>query len=127
VNGGASSIAKNLSLVRALHFPRAILPISNVLSNVASLLPTLGVMAVIVLLSYFVPGTVWGGVSWRWLLIAPAVGLLYVFSLGGAFIVARLVAALPDLANILGFLLRLGMYASGVIFSIEHYVGEQMD
>jgi len=123
VNGGANSIAKNLSLVRALHFPRAILPISNVMANLTSLVPSLGVMAAFILLSYFIPGTIWGGVSWRWVLIVPAIGLLYVFSLGVAFIVARLVAQLPDLQNILGFVLRLGMYASGVIFSIERYVG----
>ncbi|MDQ2624607.1 MAG: ABC transporter permease [Actinomycetota bacterium] len=123
VNGGANSIHKNLSLVRALHFPRVILPLSNVMANLTSLLPTLGVMAGFILLSYFVPGTEWGGVDWEWLLIIPAITLLYVFSLGVAFIVARLVAALPDLQNVLGFVLRLGMYASGVIFSIDRYVG----
>src|SRR5690554_89137 len=57
VMGGANSISKNLSLVRALHFPRIILPLSNVMSNLTSLVPSLGVMVGFILLSYFVPGT----------------------------------------------------------------------
>lgn len=123
VTGGANSIAKNLSLVRALHFPRVILPLSNVMSNLTSLLPSVVVMCGIVLLSRFIPAVTWGGVGWNWLLLVPAIGLTYVFSLGFAFIMARLGAVLPDLLNLLPFFLRLGMYASGVIFSIERYVG----
>lgn len=123
VTGGANSISKNLSLVRALHFPRVILPLSNVMSNLTTLLPSVAVMCGIVVLTRYIPAVTWGGVSWEWLLLIPAIGLTYVFSLGVAFIMARLGAALPDLINLLPFFLRLGMYGSGVIFSIERYVG----
>lgn len=124
VTGGANSISKNLSLVRALHFPRIILPLSNVMSSMTTLLPTVAVMCGIVYATRFIPDAVWGGVSWEWLLLAPALGLIYVFSLGFAFIMARIGAALPDFLNLLPFFLRLGMYGSGVIFSIERYVGD---
>lgn len=124
VTGGANSISKNLSLVRALHFPRIILPLSNVMSSMTTLLPTVAVMCGIVYATRFIPDAVWGGVSWEWLLLVPALGLIYVFSLGFAFIMARIGAALPDFLNLLPFFLRLGMYGSGVIFSIERYVGD---
>lgn len=123
VTGGAGSISKNLSLVRALHFPRIILPLSNVMSNLTSLLPSVVVMCGIVYLTRFIPAVEWGGIGWEWLLLFPAILLTYIFSLGFAFIMARLGAVLPDLLNLLPFFLRLGMYGSGVIFSIERYVG----
>lgn len=123
VSGGASSISKNLSLVRALHFPRIILPLSNVMSNLTSLLPSVVVMCGIVYVTRFIPAVTWGGVDWTWFLLIPAIFLTYVFSLGFAFIMARIGAVLPDLMNLLPFFLRLGMYGSGVIFSIERYVG----
>lgn len=119
---GAKSVQKNLNLVRALHFPRSLLPISAVMTNLASLVPALFVMAAIVLLSQFLPAVTFGGVDWEWLLVVPAVGLCYVFNLGVAFTLARLVERVPDLGNLLPFVLRVLMYASGVIFAIDHYV-----
>ncbi|NLY95594.1 MAG: ABC transporter permease [Myxococcales bacterium] len=121
-SGGAKSVQKNLNLVRALHFPRSLLPISTVMSNLASLVPAIFVMCVIVALSGFLPPVTFGGVDWEWLLIVPAVALLYVFNLGVAFILARVVERIPDLGNLLPFVLRVLLYASGVIFAIDRYI-----
>ena len=121
-SGGAKSVQRNLNLVRALHFPRSLLPISTVMSNLASLVPAIVVMGVVVLGSALLPSVTFGGVDWEWLLIVPAVALLYVFSLGVAFFLARVVERVPDLGNLLPFVLRVLMYASGVIFAIDHYI-----
>lgn len=122
--GGARSISKNLNLVRSLHFPRAVLPVSAVMAQFASLVPTVGVMIFFVLISGIFPSVTFGGVDWEWLLLVPALVLTYLFCTGVALILARIVAALPDLDNILPFVLRVLMYASGVIFPIERYVPE---
>lgn len=122
VSDAARSIPKNLNLVRSLHFPRAVLPMSAVSAQLASLVPALAVMGLFVWFSdRFIADTDMTP-SWRWVLIIPAVGLTYLFSMGVGFILARLCAAVPDLLNLLPFVLRLGMYASGVLFSIDHYV-----
>jgi len=120
--GGAKSIAKNLNLVRSLHFPRAVLPISAVLAQFASLVPTVGVMVFFVLMSGIFPSVTFGGVDWEWLLLVPALVLTYLFCTGVALILARVMASLPDLDNVLPFVLRVLMYGSGVIFSIDHFV-----
>ncbi|PFG37610.1 teichoic acid transport system permease protein [Flavimobilis soli] len=126
VTVSAKSIPKNMSLVRSLHFPRAVLPVSSVLSELATLAPAMGVMAGFVWVSDRFMAHTDGTPSWRWLLIIPATALLYVFSTGAGLVLARWGAGSPDILNTLPFVLRLGMYASGVIFSIDHYVQSEI-
>ena len=125
VTTAAKSIPGNLNLVRSLHFPRAVLPISSVLAELTMLAPSLVVMAAFVLVSDRWMFHVGSAPSWRWLLILPAVALLYMFSTGVGFVLARLGSRWPDILNFLPFVLRIGMYASGVLFSIDHYVGNE--
>lgn len=122
VSDGAKSITGNLNLVRSLHFPRAVLPLSAVLSLLASLVPALVVMLAFVFASGYLPEAEPVPISARWLLLVPAVVLTYVFSTGVAFVTARAVANVPDLMNTIPFVTRVLMYGSGVLFPISHYV-----
>lgn len=122
VMAGAKSIKNNLHLVRSVHFPRAVLPISSVVTELATLVPALVVMCTISFLSGFLPGEGDVPIRWSWFLLIPAVALMWLFNTGCAFVVARWVAIAPDLENFLPFALRFVMYGSGVIFSIQHYV-----
>lgn len=122
VSGGAKSISGKTHLLRSLHFPRAVLPVSTVLSLLATLVPALVVMCVIVLLSGLIPGNDPMKITWWWLLLPAAVVLLWIFNTGLAFIMARIVATTPDLDNIIGFVMRVVMYGSGVIFPLAGYV-----
>jgi teichoic acid transport system permease protein len=126
VTGGAKSISGKTQLLRSLHFPRAVLPMSTVLSLLATLIPALVVMCVIVLLSGLIPGYQTMAVTWWWLLLPAAVVLLWIFNTGLAFMMARVVATTPDLDNILGFVMRVVMYGSGVIFPLTGYI-EKME
>lgn len=123
LQAGSKAIRSNLNLVRSVHFPRAVLPIAGVAAELATLAPALLVMCVISYLSGLLPFTGDVPLGWRWLLLIPAVILLWCFSTGCAFIMARLVAQTPDVDNLLPFATRLLMYASGVIFSIDHFLG----
>ena len=124
VMAGAHSLNKNMNLVRSVHFPRAVLPIAGVAAELAVLGPAVVVMILISYASGFLPIAGVVTIKWDWLLLVPAIGLLWVFSTGCAFISARLVANTPDLDNLLPHLLRILMYCSGVIFSIDRYVGD---
>ncbi|GAB3174562.1 ABC transporter permease [Myceligenerans halotolerans] len=122
VHGGSRSIASKTSLLRNLHFPRAVMPISEVYSQLATLIPALVVMLVMVLISGLIPDYEPVRITWWWALFPVVVGLLWIFNMGLAFIVARLSASTPDLDNIISFVLRLAMFASGAIFPIERFV-----
>ena len=124
VSAGAHSINKNLNLVRSVKFPRAVLPIAGVLTELTVLGPALVVMCVISYLSGFLPIAGEVTIDWYWLLLLPAVGLMWLFSTGCAFLVARWVALAPDLDNLMPHFMRVLMYASGVIFSIDRYLGQ---
>jgi teichoic acid transport system permease protein len=113
---GTRAISGNLGLVRALHFPRAALPVSFCLQQLQQLLFSMAALAVI-LLAFGVPP----GVSW--VLTVPVLVLQFVFNAGVSLIMARLGAKFPDIAQLMPFLLRTWMYGSGVMFSIHHMTG----
>ncbi|QDY79960.1 ABC transporter permease [Streptomyces qinzhouensis] len=111
VMAGVKSISGNLGLVRALHFPRASLPISLALQQLQQLMFSMAVLLVIVVSFGSFP-------SLSWLLILPALVLQFGFNTGLALVMARLGSKTPDLAQLMPFIMRTWMYASGVMFSI---------
>lgn len=115
VLGGATSIAANQGLMRAIRFPRALLPVSVVISRLLTFMFELCVLALITL------GT-GEGVSWRWLALPAVLALHSALNLGGAFFAARLNDAFRDVQQIIPFLFRLLIYVSGVMFPLEAYL-----
>ncbi|MER7919873.1 MULTISPECIES: ABC transporter permease [unclassified Streptomyces] len=109
---GTRAISGNLGLVRALHFPRAALPISFCIQQLQQLLFSMAAL-VVILLCFGVP------VSASWLLVIPALVLQFTFNAGVAMIMARWGAKTPDIAQLMPFILRTWMYVSGVMWSIE--------
>ncbi|MFE7972871.1 ABC transporter permease [Streptomyces shenzhenensis] len=112
IMSGVRAISGNLGLVRALHFPRASLPVSFALQQLQQLL-----FSMIVLFLVAVGFGSYPALSW--LLIVPTLALQFLFNTGLALVVARLGAKTPDLAQLMPFVLRTWMYTSGVMFSIN--------
>ncbi|OON81844.1 ABC transporter permease [Streptomyces tsukubensis] len=111
VQAGVKAISGNLGLVRALHFPRASLPISFSLQQLQQLLFSLIVLVIVMVGFGYYPDL-------SWLLVIPALALQLVFNTGLALVFARMGAKTPDLAQLMPFIMRTWMYASGVMFSI---------
>jgi teichoic acid transport system permease protein len=109
---GVRAISGNLGLVRALHFPRASLPVSFALQQLQQLLFSMIVLMIVVVSSGFMP-------SMTWPLIIPVLALQFVFNTGLALIFARLGSKTPDLAQLMPFIMRTWMYSSGVMFSLS--------
>ncbi len=99
-------------MLRSLNFPAGILPISVNISELLAFLPAVLVMLFIVVVTGERP-------SFLWLLLLPLIVLQVMMNLGLSLIVARLTVHFRDLDNILNHLLRMWMYFSGVLFSIE--------
>jgi teichoic acid transport system permease protein len=117
VTGGARSISGNLSLIRSLQFPRALLPLAAVLREAYSVRAAM-VVAVVILLASGETFTPWS------LLVVPVLGLQFMFNLGGAFVTARLADKVKDIENVLPFLFRLAFYGSGVLFLVDRIIDE---
>ncbi|MEU6725008.1 ABC transporter permease [Nonomuraea wenchangensis] len=115
VTAGAKSISGNLSLIRALHFPRASLPLAYTIQELQQLAVSMGVLLVIVLLTG-------EPISWFWLMVPVVLLLQTMFNIGAGLIMARLGASLRDLGQLLPFIMRTWLYASGVFFAIHDKV-----
>lgn len=118
VMAGVRAISGNLGLVRALHFPRASLPIAFSLQQLQQLMYSMVVVFAVAVAFGNYP-------QLSWLLVVPALFLQFVFNTGLAMIMARAGAKTPDLAQLMPFVMRTWMYASGVLFSIGEYLKDQ--
>ncbi|MER8017615.1 ABC transporter permease [Streptomyces griseoluteus] len=118
IMAGTRAISGNLGLVRALHFPRAALPISFCLQQLQQLLFSM-LALIAIILCVGVP------VSASWLVALPALVLQFVFNAGVSMVLARMGAKTPDIAQLMPFLLRTWMYVSGVMWSIDQHTEGQ--
>lgn len=112
---GATSIVRNTGLIRAIPFPRALLPVSAVVGQGITFVPALLVMLVVAVLSGERPAL-------SWLALPAVLALQTLFNFGGAFFAARATAQIRDVASLLPFLLRLVFYGSGVLYSVDRFI-----
>ncbi|MFF4230331.1 ABC transporter permease [Streptomyces sp. NPDC001820] len=113
IMAGTRAISGNIGLVRALHFPRASLPIAIALQQLQQLLFSLAALTGILIAVGEYPHV-------SWLLAIPALLLQAGFNTGLSMIMARLAGRTPDIAQLMPFVLRTWMYVSGVMWSIDH-------
>ncbi|KRB47275.1 ABC transporter permease [Terrabacter sp. Root181] len=113
---GSRAVVGQIGLVRALRFPRAVLPISVTLTQFLVNVPAFAVLMVMIPLTGepFSP---------HWLLFPVALVFQSLINLGLAFYLARVVNTARDSANLVPVGVRLARYVSGVFFSIPHYAG----
>lgn len=115
LNNGSRSISGSLQMIRALHFPRAVLPLSFVLVEFKQLLISLIALFVIVL------GT-GEPLTLKWLLVVPAIVLITLFNIGLGMFMARIGAISPDINQLLPFVIRIWFYTSGVFYTIDRWL-----
>ncbi|GAA1567664.1 ABC transporter permease [Actinomadura kijaniata] len=115
LTAGAKSVSNNLSLIRALHFPRAALPFAYVIMELQQLLISMIVLAVVVVATGEMP-------TWHWLLLFPALALQLLFNVGISLAIARVGAFTRDIQQLLPFITRTWLYVSGVFFLVADKV-----
>lgn len=118
MNEGSRIILANRKIVQSLNFPRMILPVSLVMRQLLAFIPALIVMVVII---FAVPPH--AQLSWRWLEMIPLLAVQTLFNLGVVLILARIVAKVSDIGNVLQFVTRALMYFSGIFYSFDRFAG----
>ncbi|GAB3987383.1 ABC transporter permease [Actinoallomurus acanthiterrae] len=117
VTSGAKSVQTSMSLIRALHFPRATLPFSYTIVELQQLFAAMAVLVAIMFGFQEWP-------TWEWVLIIPVLLLQLMFNIGVSLVVARIGAFVPDLSQLLPFILRTWLYFSGIMFSMYALAGK---
>jgi|SRR6056297_1348684 len=115
---GATSITNNLGLLKAIKFPRALLPLTSTLTETLSSLPTFLLIYAMALITGQSP-------RWEWVLVPVILSVQLVFNLGAAMVAARATTHFRDTTQILPFFFRLLLYGSGVIFLAPAYAQDQ--
>ena len=114
VQAGIQAISGNLGLIRALHFPRASLPLAITMVEVRNMLASMAVLIAIVL-GFGEPITL------DWLLIVPIFLLQCVFNAGLALAAARLGSKVADFKQLVPFIMRMWLYGSAVLYPVTRF------
>jgi teichoic acid transport system permease protein len=111
VTGGAKAIANNRSLIRAIQFPRAVLPLAVMYQEIQQHMVSMAIAGVVVLVSG-------EPLTWLWLAVVPVTVLQAAFNTGLCMMLARWAAVSRDVTQLLPFLMTVWRYVSGVFYSI---------
>lgn len=106
------AVVENEGLVRKMHFPRLVIPLSVVLTAALNLVLSLGAVLVFVLAYGIRP-------AWSWLGLVVIVGALVVFTAAVAMILSSLYVRFRDVSPIWAVLSTVLFYGTPVIYAID--------
>jgi len=112
VQSAVNSITQNGHLIKKVYFPREILPISTVVSNLANFVLALPVLLIMVI-AFDIPLTVW-------IIYLPVVVLVQVvFTVGVALILATLNVFYRDTSVIMEVLMQAWFFVTPVFYPVD--------
>jgi teichoic acid transport system permease protein len=120
VQSGIQAISGNLGLIRALHFPRAALPLALTMVEVRNMFASIVVLMAIVL-GFGEPLTL------EWLLVVPIFLLQSIFNAGLAMAAARLGSKVADFKQLVPFIMRFWLYGSAVLYPVTKFQSALQD
>lgn len=109
IRPGSNSVVSGSRLILNTAFPRAVLPLSSVMSSIMRFLPTLIIYAVIHAFAGLpvTPQILWG---------LPILALIICFALGMTMLVATAQVYFRDTRNFLPFFLRIWIFACPILY-----------
>ena len=110
--GAVQAVLNHENLVRKIHFPRIVIPLSVVTTG----LLTLAVNSIAVGVFIAIQGV---PVRVNWLAAIPALGLLLVFVTGLAMLLSSLFVRYRDVQPIWDVILQASFYATPILYTIE--------
>lgn len=117
VTAASASIPKNDRLIKAIHFPKLVLPLATVVQQIQQYFVSLAVLLVIVLATG-------EPLTLMWLTLPLVLAMQVLFTTGFALILARWGARSRDINQLLPFFTRTWRYVSGVFFSIAVFTAD---
>jgi ABC-2 type transport system permease protein len=107
-----NSVPNRESLVRKVHFPRLVIPLSVVLTTFLNFVLNFIVVVIFVLASGVEP-------TWSWLQIIPLIAALGLLSTGIGTLLSALFVRYRDVQPIWDVILQISFYGSPILYPIE--------
>ena len=117
--GTSGTFVANAGMFGKVYFPRLVIPLSTVASNIVKLAIQLSLLAVAFLYFIFFKGFVFH-FSWAFLLIPVVVIMMALLGLGLGIILSSLTTKYRDFAVLLNFGMQLLMYATPIIYPLSY-------
>jgi len=105
-------VRSNANLIKKIRFPRLVLPIALVATNLANLLLSVPILAAGMLLER-VPAT------WTMLYALPLLAVLSVFALGATMLLSALAVPFRDLEHILSIVVTAWFYLTPIVYTLD--------
>jgi lipopolysaccharide transport system permease protein len=118
VSGGMRSVLDNSNLVKKVYFPREILPITTVLSNLANYLLALPVMFLVMA---GIQLTVLGHLqfSWSFAFLPVIIVIQVILLIGMALLLSTIAVFFRDTTHIIDILIQLWIFLTPVFYSLD--------
>lgn len=112
VTRGAATMIDNGNILKKVYFPREVLPVSLVTSEMVNF-----VISTIIILGFVIFGKI--GLSFNLLWYFIILFVQYLVSIGIALIVSSVTVYFRDLLHILGIIIQLLFYATPIVYSVD--------
>lgn len=110
INKSAYTMIENANILKKVYFPREILPISVVTSEMVNFVISSLIIVAFVLFSGL-------GISWTWLFYPLILLVIYLFLIAISFFVSSITVYFRDLQHFIGVILQLLFYATPIAYS----------
>jgi ABC-2 type transport system permease protein len=110
--GSVQAVLNRENLVRKIHFPRIVIPLSVVTTGALNL----AVNSIAIVVFMVIQGV---PVRLSWLVLIPCLGMLLLFVTGLAMLLSALFVKYRDVQPIWDVVLQAGFYASPILYPIE--------
>lgn len=118
VSGGMRSILDNSNLVKKVYFPREILPLTVVLSNLVNYIFALPVMfLVMAAVQWYTLGRL--NFSWTFAFLPVIIIIQTIFLIGMSLLLSTVAVFFRDTTHIIDILIQLWIFLTPVFFSLE--------
>lgn len=122
----SSTFTSNSSIFGKVYFPRLVLPVSTVLTNLISLAIQFSFFIIAWVIFFFIPGYSMTP-GWQIVLLPFMIFELALLALGCGIIISALTTKYRDLAMLVSFGVQLWMYASPVAYAAEMFSGSKLE
>ncbi len=123
LNATSNTFVSNASIFGKVYFPRLVLPLSVVISNIVKFSIQFFLLAIMILVCFFFKGAPLY-FSFTWLLIPLLVLLMAAFGFGLGIIISSLTTKYRDFNILIGFAVQLLMYATPIAYPVSFLRGK---
>jgi lipopolysaccharide transport system permease protein len=115
----SNTFVGNAGIFGKVYFPRLVLPLSVVISNIVKLAIQLALLALAIGYSHLFRGYSYA-FHWQLLLVPLLIVQLAALGLGLGIIISSFTTKYRDLSVLLGFAVQLGMYATPIVYPLSY-------